>query len=53
MDCRWVRGEKVMISIPGVNGDRDRLRLLREGAREDTLMSLYLIVELDPLMRTG
>ena len=39
-----------MISIPGVDGDRDKVRLLREGAREDTVMSLCLAVELDTLM---
>ena len=43
LDISWTaggggEGERVMISIPGVDGDRDRLRLLREGAREDTLM---------------
>ena len=28
------------ISIPGVEGDRDRLRLLREGVREDMVVTL-------------
>ena len=28
------------ISIPGVEGDRDRLRLLRDGVREDMVVML-------------
>ena len=54
LDISWTaggggEGERVMISILRVNGDRDRLRLLREGAREDTVISLCLAGELDTL----